>query len=303
MVSVERGGTADGVWSRGVIAVEAAGRLGNQMFQYAFGLAAARRLGTEFAFDESTLDRLFVLGFHHVDGEVRELPSVSVWNESYDEPEEVLAALEDERRYKGFFQSERFFSDANDDVRTAFRLLPEHQQAFRDRYGDLLVEGYVCCHVRRTDYESFAGGAALPISYYESGLRRLGVTDDTPVVFIGDDLAEARGSFGARPAVRFEQNAEAVDLQLLVNAEAIVVSNSTFGWWGAWLNDRAAGRVVAPRHWLGFRSGWEYPPHVVPSRWTEVPVQLPWRTRLSPTRLRMVAGRTRQRITGRIGRK
>jgi hypothetical protein len=289
-----------------MIVVERRGRLGNQMFQYAFGLAAARLLDTELVMEDEDLRALFVL-----DGrsearpvETPELPVVTLSNEDYDEPEEVLAELEDGRQYSGFFQSERFFAAAAEEVRAAFRFRPEHEEAFRTRYADLLERPYVCCHVRRTDYETFAGGVVLPVSYYRKSLSRLAPGPDVPVVFVGDDLDEARTTFGTQNSARFEQNEEAVDLQLLVHADAAVVSNSTFAWWGAWLNARPQKRVLAPRYWVGFnhRTGWhnarqhetgrrrkrdwESPRRVIPPDWIQVPVQRRLQERLSPQTVR-----------------
>jgi hypothetical protein len=268
-----------------VIEVACRGRLGNQMFQYAFGVAAARRLGTSFAFDARELEPLFALGLHAApDG--RERPVVAVGNDDYDDPAAVLAQVADETQYVGWFQSELFFADVAAEIRAAFCLRGAQRERFTDSYGDLAGRPYVCCHLRRTDYHTFAGGAALPMRYYEDALERLGPPAGTPVVFVGDDLEEAVRAFGTLPGARFEHNDAAVDFQLVTDASAVVVSNSTFAWWGAWLNARARDGVIAPRHWIGFTFGWEYPPCVVPRRWTQIAVRRPWRKRLAPSAVR-----------------
>jgi hypothetical protein len=276
-----------------VIEVDCQGRLGNQMFQYAFGLAAARLLGTHAAIEDAELRRIFVLAEPTELARERPVRVVTIPNDAYHDPQEVLERLTDDTRYVGFFQSERFFAPVADAVRAAFRVRPEHEQAFRRLYSDLAAGDYVCCHMRRTDYRTFAGGAALPMSYYESALSRIDLPTTLPLVFIGDDLEEARAEFGNLRPARFEHNDETIDLQLLINARAIVVSNSTFGWWGAWLNERAQDQVFAPRHWLGFNFGWEYPPCVIPGNWKQVPVKRPWRQRLAPTHVRLSIGRAR----------
>lgn len=270
------------------------------MFQYAFGLAAAHRLGTQLAIDDGELRPIFALGPHVTPRTARPERIVSIPNDAYHSPGEILERLTDDTTYVGFFQSELFFSEVAADVRHAFRMLPEHVRTFRDRYSELAAAGYVCCHMRRTDYQSFAGGAELPMSYYESALAQLDVPPGMPIVFVGDDLEEARAAFGAVKGVRFEHNDEAIDLQLLREASAVVVSNSTFGWWGAWLNERGGKRVLAPQRWLGFNFGWEYPPRVIPSTWTQLRVRRSWRVLLSPARLRMSVGRARMAAMGRL---
>jgi len=270
------------------------------MFQYAFGLAAADRLGTTLKIDDSGLRPLFVLEpTRHAEDQGPE-DVVTVANDSYEDPNEVMAKLTDETTYVGYFQSEEFFHSIADHVREVFRPREEHLSAFASLYADLARDGYVCCHMRRTDYHTFAGGVALPMSYYRSALSTLGAARGTPVVFVGDDLDEARESFRDLSGARFERNDEAIDLQLLRQATAVVVSNSAFAWWGAWLNQRPGARVVAPRHWLGFRFGWEYPPHVIPSGWHQVRVKQPWGKRLAPAYLRMSLGQRRQRVLSRF---
>ena len=185
------------------------------MFQYAFGLAAARRLGTDFAMADDELRAAFTLGrnarlhrratraFRYRLGQrqggyrvVKVAPDT--------DPAGVVASLADSTHYAGFFQSETYFAGAREEVRQAFTPRGAVEQAFRERYAGLLGTPYVCCHVRRTDY--VPPGWALPVGYYEECLRLLEPGDGTPVVFVGDDLVEAERAFGGDDRVRFERN-------------------------------------------------------------------------------------------------
>ncbi len=206
-----------------MIAIERRGRLGNQMFQFAFGLSAAGRLGTEFVMAEDELREWFSLSGRsrpagrvmraaefRIRRRVRPFSGVMVSNDAYERPEDVLAGLTDNSTYIGYFQSERFFAEAADTVRSAFQPRPEHQRAFRVAYGPLLESGYICCHVRRGDYLTFRGGVALPASYYRDCLDRIQATAALPVVVVGDDLEWARSELtGTASELRFERNSEA----------------------------------------------------------------------------------------------
>lgn len=259
-----------------MIAVERRGRLGNQMFQYAFGVAAATLLGTDFAMATAELQPLFALPGRGGLGRARRSvafrlrrpqPVVEVDGDA--EPEAVLASLVDGRGYTGFFQSERYFVAARDEVAAAFAIRREHVSAFESRYAGLLAAPYVCCHVRRTDYHAFDGGVVLPPAYYADALASVAGVDG-PLVVVGDDLDEVRDVFPA--GTRFEHNEPIVDLQLMVHAAAFVSSNSSLSWWGGWLGERPDRPVVAPRLWLGFKRGREIPRGVVPERWHDLPV-------------------------------
>jgi FkbM family methyltransferase len=296
-----------------MIAVELQSRFGNQMFQYAFALAAAQRLETDFVvcgsswvgLEREELSECFQLGGHglpFVDDPP--YPVVRIGHQDWNTPEDVLADLTDWTRYSGFFQSDRFFAGAEADVRSAFEPSSENAEVFRERYTDLLARPYVCCHVRHTDYETFAGGVALPLEYYRDALRLVAPAPGTPIVFVGDDLDVAHAAFEDLDGVRFEHNEPIIDLQLLVHASTAVTSNSTFAWWGAWLGDRSK-HVVAPKHWINWthrsgwqraaqdtertKRGWEYPRAIIPPAWSQVPVRRPWRDRLAPWSLKSSA--------------
>jgi hypothetical protein len=256
-----------------VIAVERRGRLGNQMFQYAFGVAASARLGTDFTMATDELEPLFVLSGRGGLARVRRSLEFRLRRSSYPvigvesdtEPEAAIAGLVDRATYTGFFQSERYFADARGEVEAAFAIRARHVEAFESRYGDLLGAPYVCCHVRRTDYHVYDGGVVLPPSYYDVALAAARTQVSGPVVVVADDLDEVRELFPA--GTRFEHNEPIVDLQLMIHAAAFVSSNSSLSWWGGWLGERAGRLVVAPRLWLGFRRGYETPRGVVPERW------------------------------------
>jgi len=262
-----------------VIAVESRGRLGNQLFQFAFGIGASRRLGTSFVMPDRLLRAAFTLGrYGRPLGRRRRAlryrlgryPIVKFDNESYREPADVLRQLTDRTQYAGFFQSEDFFANARDEVRAAFTARPEVLRAFRERHAGLLEAPYVCCHVRRGDYLQL--GIALPLSYYADALDLLDPDRRLRVVFVGDDLDEARAALAGDPRVAFEHGDEVLDLLLIAHASAVVTSNSSFGWWGAWLGDPSR-RVVAPRYWFGFRDGVERPGRVIPDGWEQLEVR------------------------------
>jgi Glycosyl transferase family 11 len=262
-----------------MIAIDRRGELGNQMFQWAFGIAASRRLGTRFLMDDDSLSPLFELdrrtsfrsGLLRASWIARQLlrpraPIIEVGTD--DDPRSVMAGLRNGTRYGGFFQSAEYFDSERDAVRRAFTVRPEHTDRFLRSYGELVRRGYVCVHVRRGDYLEW--GTALPWSYYRRCLELAGT--EGPVVFTSDDMAAVRAEFASDPRARFETNEPIIDLQLMAHAEVCVVSASSFSWWGAWLNRRPGTRVLAPRHWLGFKEGRESPRRVIPAEWEQVNV-------------------------------
>ena len=251
-----------------MISVDARGRMGNQMFQLAFAHAAARRLGTSYVFGDAPLWESFELGEWgrrsarlarkaRFGARYGSAGPEQVFVENDRDPREVLGSLRDHAAYGGFFQSERYFTSCEDDVRKLFAVRAEHQRAFAERYRDL--GPYTCVHVRRADYLEIDGWP-LPTSYFSDALVAADAwAGDRPVLVVSDGLDAARAELGHLPGLRFEANSAMVDLLLLMHADKVILSNSSFSWWGAWLNRRPGHRVLAPEHWVGFKAGIESP--------------------------------------------
>lgn len=256
--------------------------MGNQLFQLAFAHAAARRLGTAFILGPGALWEGFDLGpwGRRNVRLARKLAfraryggggadKVEVAN--HDDPAVVLAGLRDGAAYGGFFQSERYFTGYEDDVRKLFAVRPIHVQRFAARYGSL--GRYVCVHLRRGDYREWMGGRALPTSYFLDALASITDLEDRQVVVISDELDAARSELAHIDGVRFESNDAMLDFQLLLNASVVIASNSSFSWWGGWLNRVDGARVIVPEHWVGFPECREYPRDVIAAGWERLVVR------------------------------
>lgn len=251
--------------------------MGNTMFQLAFAHAAARRLETTFVLGPAPLWEQFDLGpwgrlpvrlRRKLALRLRRLDREVVGND--EEPAAVLDRLRDGVAYNGFFQSAQYFAGYEDEVRALFVVRDRHRRVFAERYGGL--GPYACMHVRRGDY--LENGWALPAAYFRDALAALGDLEGRPVFVVSDDAERAQRELGDVPGVRLEANDAMTDLQLLMGADRLVLSNSSFSWWGAWLNGQPSARVVAPRHWVGSRDGAESPRGVIPPTWETVPVAL-----------------------------
>lgn len=272
-----------------MIAVRRGGRMGNQMFQLAFAHAASRRLGTSFRILEPPRSRRRALGpplwdCFELGAWGRRMvrfgraalfqahfsrPLITVEQDHI--PERVLAGLRDGAIYSGFFQSERWFAGFEEDIRRMFTVRRDHWAEF-ERYRPKAA--YICMHVRRADYLD-TNAWALPTSYFRDALGAVGDARRYELVIVSDDPPAVRRELQDLPGAACVDRPMMVDLLLLMNADAVITSNSSFSWWGAWLNPKPHLRVIAPKHWFGFASGVEEPTGVIPRGWTTVPVRDP----------------------------
>ena len=159
----------------------------------------------------------------------------------------------------GYWQSERYFLDVEAQIRADF--------AFRQVPGGLNAElahaiggvTAVSLHVRRGDYASNPATTAAhglsSLDYYAAALRH--VEEHVPgahLFIFSDDIAWVRAHMTLNlPHTFVEHNTGAEsynDMRLMSLCRHHIIANSSFSWWGAWLNNRAGKIVVAPRAWF-----------------------------------------------------
>ena len=270
------------------------GRLGNQMFQYASmrGIAAAR--GYDWVvppqdYDHTANYALFEtfnmstvrpknIGF--VRGQVIQENDHCFSQDFFDE-------CPDNSTLEGFFQTEKYFKNVEDDIRADFTFKNDYLKPCKE-YIDSIETPPIFLHIRQADNigrEQFH--PILPISYFEDALKNW--SDDTPCFVFTDDIDWCKSQeFFQQDRFLFNDNVERydykcmdglgnmqnsllpqVDLCLMSLCSGGIVANSSFSWWGAWLqNDR--GKVVAPdpKKWFGTSMTHLDTSDIVPDRWT-----------------------------------
>jgi len=191
--------------------------------------------------------------------------------------DESLFSVKDWTECSGSFQSEAYFRDARDNIAQWYTLKPKFAQML-DTYerGLPLPAAQRCCiHVRRGDYLHMDKGLAwgkqgwaLPISYYKEAISRL--PTGLHFVFVTDspDFVREAFDFVSDKTVIADQP-EAVDMMMFGRCRYNILANSTFSWWGAWLNNTPDKVVLAPKYHLGWAKQvwlpWEFECH--PESW------------------------------------
>lgn len=227
------------------------GRLGNQLFQYAFLRTSAARLGTRFYCPKWDGDDIFDLR----DGEER-AAMLSGITKHFDQGPQVgftadALKITDHTEIQGFFQSEKFYPD-KDIVRDWFDFKPAVKDAALRSYSDAYLGEAVSLSLRiDSDYANTREYFPLaPISYYRDALSKL---PGKPSLLVFADRPDLAGEFfrplGAQE-IRFVTDLGAAEqLYLMTRCRANVIINSTFAWWGAWLNRRSDRTIVCPDEW------------------------------------------------------
>jgi hypothetical protein len=136
----------------------------------------------------------------------------------------------------------------------------------------MLNRDSISLHVRRTDYinDKIANDVhgTCTKEYYLEALAYLVRQSDHPELFVfSDDVAWCKENFAFEIPVTFidhnqgKQSFE--DMRLMSNCRCSIIANSSFSWWGAWLNNDPAKKVVAPKNWFRHRPA----PDIYPPGW------------------------------------
>lgn len=175
---------------------------------------------------------------------------------------------------EGYWQSERYFADQAQSLRADLRFKEEPGPQDREVLCGMEGGVPVSLHVRRGDYVTHAGASAVhgtcSPEYYTRAMRRIAEQEPRAVFHVfSDDPRWARAHLPASmPLVFVDHNrgvSDHMDLMLMAACHHHIIANSSFSWWGAWLNPREAKTVIAPRHW--FRDPAVETTDLIPTRW------------------------------------
>jgi hypothetical protein len=288
-----------------VIIVRLRGGLGNQMFQYALGRRLSLERNVPLKLDASPMEadslRNFALHGFRIQAAMAaatELPGLLRW------PPRLVRKLawlgrvsgrmslifESGFRFDpavleapgavcldGYWQSERYFDKYSDQIRSDFQLL---NPIGADRQASVALirnTTAVSVHVRRGDYvtnpvTNSVHGTCTP-DWYENAMSRMADAVASPTFFVfSDDPDWARDNLPSRWPCHFVEprpdGRDFEDMHLMALCRHHILANSSFSWWGAWLNPDLGKRVIAPLRW--FNDGLIDTRDLVPERWQRI---------------------------------
>jgi len=298
-----------------MVTVMLRGGLGNQMFEYALGVALAQANRTTLKLDTVWLqDRLpkkkntcfahfnldiFTLNdtqcLTNLSRAAQRVPVPGLWlglnlittgtrilvgarkliRERTDRFDSRILEERGDLFLIGYWQSEKYFADVVEELRQAFRFKYPLEGEAKELSQQIRSANSVSLHVRRGEYvalEHFVGTTDL--GYYERAAnfvneRSKTMGSEPPTFFVfSDDIEWCKKKLKLPfPKVYLDQTSagpkDSHHLQLMSLCRHNIIANSTFSWWGAWLNANHDKTVVAPKRW--------YPNNakddLVPERW------------------------------------
>lgn len=276
------------------------GGLGNQMFQYALALKqqqmgktvkidvtkyAEHHWHNDFELDEvfglecpfADLEEIKKLGYRKANRWtefLRKTPFVkkTIYNhEAYSFDARVLDL--DGYYIEGYWQSERYFSDIEETIRKTY-VFPELKQDWQKELVQSMRETHsVSVHIRRGDYLNYPNlNGICTLDYYKNAMNYFRDRYQKNVCFyiFTNDFEWAKSHFKDEDCCFVQGNTGKEsyrDMQLMSLCEHNVIANSSFSWWGAWLNANKEKTVIAPEKWVNSE---EDTTAVVPENWMKM---------------------------------
>jgi hypothetical protein len=178
----------------------------------------------------------------------------------------------------GRWQSENYFKDIRGEVRSAFHFRIPLEGEAKEIGEKIGAVNSVSLHVRRGDFAAFENVTTLMgdtnLSYYASAATYIAERFKNPEFFIfSDDIEWCKQNIKLSFPTTYVSSASegpkaSFHLELMALCKHNIIANSTFSWWGAWLNNNPEKIVVAPKQWYADgRAGAE---DIVPERWIRI---------------------------------
>jgi hypothetical protein len=226
------------------------GRLGNNLYQIATSIAIAEQVGTDFIFPETTWagHRGYIpvdLSMFEYDFKRGTYEAGIVHNEKAFEYEEIPAF--NNLKVAGFFQSYRYFDHISNQLRTKYFTPPLTVKQSLQKYQ--ISPNSLGISVRRGDYLMLQHNhCVLSADYYQDVLNTYFQNNIDSIYIFSDDIEWCQQVFG--DSVNYVQDTVGTQLFLMTRMKHLILSNSTFAWWGAYLNTQG-GIILAPDPWFG----------------------------------------------------
>lgn len=293
-----------------MIAVRLMGGLGNQMFEYAAAKRLALHHNTDLKLDMTWFDmqegndvtrryeldcfalkaktasaselpvtaskRLPVLA-QRVFNKLRPSPLNIINEKAYGFDTAVLDAP-DNSLLVGYWQTEKYFADAADAIRADFAFASKPSGKNAELAKQIAAVNAISLHVRRGDYVSSAAASKFhglaPLDYYREAIKAMaGRVKDPHFFVISDDPAWCKENIKLDyPATYIDHNGDKgfEDMRLMTLCRHHIIANSSFSWWGAWLNPSKDKIVYAPKRWFADPEQNKLAGDVIPKGWNQL---------------------------------
>lgn len=272
--------------------------LGNQLFQYALGRSISYKKGTILKLDTSAFDRNYKFRNYQLDKyNIVKNDFTFIENFVYSNFYRIIKKIITKFNLKnkfykniywekkefdfdsnvfkvnsnyffGYWQDFRYFKDIRTILLDEFKLLEHLNSNNSQVMQEIKSTQSISLHVRRGDYLNITHQQVCDLEYYKKAIDLITTEIKNPHFFIfSDDIEWVKENLQInydKTFVDFNQNNPEYDLELMKSCKHNIIANSTFSWWGAWLNNNESKIVISPKYW---QSGFLTPTGLIDTNW------------------------------------
>lgn len=252
-----------------MIIVRIVGGLGNQMFQYAYAKALQQK-GFNVQIDISKFKTYKLHGGYHLDkfnidlktsGSLSTFLSLIKIKKNRKEKillfDENLLNLSGNEFVKGYFQTERYFSNIRAVLLKQFAIKENLSDSTIQYTKDIKNQKESCSiHIRRGDYISDQEAnnihGTCDLEYYQKAIAHIKTKfNKTHFYIFSDDISWTKKNLNIDNATYIDHKTiPHEDIYLMSLCDNNITANSSFSWWGAWLNQNSDKTIIAPKKWF-----------------------------------------------------
>lgn len=288
-----------------MIIVKLWGGIGNQLFQYSFGKYLSKYLNTEVKYDIQTIQKaknftkrsLGILDFNiHIEIASKEdngklkyfskgifarierklsqkLPFLfkTYFVESELHSRIDKSNIKDNCYYDGYWQSYHYLNQIESIISTEIILRYPLSKNCQSLISAIKNTESISIHIRRGDYinikKNFDRFGVCSKHYYESSIQYISKLCENPIFYIfSDDINWAKENFIGSQYCFVYGNLPSEDMYLMSQCKHNIIANSTFSWWGAWLNNKKDKTIIAPANWYNMKQN-NATERLIPETW------------------------------------
>lgn len=241
------------------------GRLGNQMFQIASTIGIAKDNGHTYGFMPWLYSQYFK----------NQLPLItasSIWDISekgftYNR----FNLSKEDYAINGYLQSPKYWEGNEQEILKYFEFNKKSFPFELQLTGSQIFfenDSLVAMHVRRGDYLNIPDyHTNLTVEYYNEALKHF---EGKRVCIFSDDIEWCAQTFTHERFFFSHEEKDINDLFLMSHFKNIIIANSSFSWWAAYLNQYTKDKkVIAPRNWFGPKCG-HSTEDLIPKSWLQI---------------------------------
>jgi len=175
--------------------------------------------------------------------------------------------------FVGYWQNLKYFVGRESEIRRMFQFKIPLNSVNVTLMAQIASSESIGIHIRRGDYLNDKNLADICTEkYYKAAIETIALEVRHPKFFVfSDDINWCTNNLGLDVAVYITHNSghySYIDMRLMSKCKHLIISNSTFSWWSAWLNDNVEKRIYYPKRWNGEIE--EDTTHLIPESWNPI---------------------------------